>query len=114
MDFLKSAVASAIAAGSSQPFTFEDKVDIDQSSWTLHNGTKRVRAHADVNTIGTDLRTGRRREMQYLFFRYTSEQVAVASCEECATKITDVATSGSGEGTGHGRSRYGLARLRLA
>lgn len=42
MDFLKSAVAS-IAKGPAFPYTFGDRVDIDQSIWTLHNGTRRVR-----------------------------------------------------------------------
>jgi SCY1-like protein 1 len=42
MDFLKSAVASAISKGPAFGYTFEDRVDIDQSIWTLHNGTKRV------------------------------------------------------------------------
>lgn len=42
MDFLKSAVAS-IAKGPAFPYTFGDRVDIDQAIWTLHNGTRRVR-----------------------------------------------------------------------
>lgn len=42
MDFLKSAVASAISKGPPFPYTFGDKVDIDQSIWTLYNGTRRV------------------------------------------------------------------------
>lgn len=42
MDFLKSAVASAIAKGSSFPYSFGDRVDDNESTWTLHNGTKRV------------------------------------------------------------------------
>ncbi|OJJ49608.1 hypothetical protein ASPZODRAFT_128093 [Penicilliopsis zonata CBS 506.65] len=41
MDFLKSAVASAIAKGSSFPFALGDRVDIGDSLWTLHNATKR-------------------------------------------------------------------------
>ncbi|KAK4219558.1 armadillo-type protein [Rhypophila decipiens] len=41
MDFLKSAVASAIAKGPPFPYTFGDKVDLDPSIWTLYNGTKR-------------------------------------------------------------------------
>ncbi|KAF3760573.1 ARM repeat-containing protein [Cryphonectria parasitica EP155] len=41
MDFLKSAVASAIAKGPAFPYTFGDIVDVDQSIWTLHNGTRR-------------------------------------------------------------------------
>ncbi|CAF3609820.1 hypothetical protein SNK03_003567 [Fusarium graminearum] len=41
MNFLKSAVASAIAQGPPFPYNFGDKVDIDESIWTLYNGTKR-------------------------------------------------------------------------
>ncbi|KAL8422112.1 hypothetical protein RB596_002735 [Gaeumannomyces avenae] len=41
MDFLKSAVASAIAKGPPFPYTFGDRVDLDQSIWTLYNGTRR-------------------------------------------------------------------------
>ncbi|KAF2184272.1 ARM repeat-containing protein [Zopfia rhizophila CBS 207.26] len=41
MDFLKSAVASAISKGPAFPYTFGDRVDIDESIWTLYNGTKR-------------------------------------------------------------------------
>ncbi|KAK4152803.1 armadillo-type protein [Chaetomidium leptoderma] len=41
MDFLKSAVASAMAKGPPFPYTFGDKVDLDPSIWTLHNGTRR-------------------------------------------------------------------------
>jgi hypothetical protein len=42
MDFLKFAVASAISKSSSFPVSIGDKVDVDQSIWTLNNGTKRV------------------------------------------------------------------------
>ncbi|KAL6236458.1 hypothetical protein BDW75DRAFT_206858 [Aspergillus navahoensis] len=41
MDFLKSAVASAMAKGSSFPYSLGDRVDISESIWTLHNATKR-------------------------------------------------------------------------
>jgi SCY1-like protein 1 len=41
MDFLKSAVASAIAKGSSFPYSLGDRVDLSDSIWTLHNATKR-------------------------------------------------------------------------
>ncbi|KAJ9301534.1 hypothetical protein DTO271G3_1669 [Paecilomyces variotii] len=41
MDFLKSAVASAIAKGSSFPYSLGDRVDNGESIWTLHNATKR-------------------------------------------------------------------------
>lgn len=42
MEFLKSAVASAISQGPPFPYTFGDKVDVDESIWTLYNGTRRV------------------------------------------------------------------------
>jgi SCY1-like protein 1 len=42
MDFLKSAVASAMAKGPPFPYSFGDKVDVDESMWTLTNGTKKV------------------------------------------------------------------------
>ena len=48
MDFLKSAVASAISKGPSIPYSFGDRVDIDQSIWTLFNGTIRVSLLVDV------------------------------------------------------------------
>ncbi|RMJ22040.1 SCY1 protein kinase [Aspergillus sp. HF37] len=41
MDFLKSAVASAIAKGSSFPYSIGDRVDVSDSIWSLHNATKR-------------------------------------------------------------------------
>ncbi|OKL58970.1 hypothetical protein UA08_05498 [Talaromyces atroroseus] len=41
MDFLKSAVASAMAKGSSLPFSLGDRVDANDTLWTLHNATKR-------------------------------------------------------------------------
>lgn len=41
MDFLKSAVASAISKGPPFPFNFGDRVTHDQSIWTLYNGTKK-------------------------------------------------------------------------
>ncbi|EAT87684.2 hypothetical protein SNOG_05293 [Parastagonospora nodorum SN15] len=41
MDFLKSAVASAISKGPAFGYSFGDRVDLNDSIWTLHNGTKR-------------------------------------------------------------------------
>ncbi|KAI4285753.1 MAG: hypothetical protein L6R38_000400 [Xanthoria sp. 2 TBL-2021] len=41
MDFLKSAVASAISKGPPFPYTFGDRVTLDQSIWTLYNGTRK-------------------------------------------------------------------------
>ena len=42
MDFLKSAVASAIAKSSSFPYTIGDRVDNNESIWTQHNGVKKA------------------------------------------------------------------------
>lgn len=50
MDFLKSAVASAIAKGPAFGYSFGERVDIDQSIWTLQNGTKRVSADHELRT----------------------------------------------------------------
>ncbi|CAO1600885.1 Nuclear aminoacylation-dependent tRNA export pathway component [Xanthoria calcicola] len=41
MDFLKSAVASAISKGPPFPYTFGDRVTLDQSIWALYNGTRK-------------------------------------------------------------------------
>ncbi|KAJ5145490.1 uncharacterized protein N7515_000054 [Penicillium bovifimosum] len=41
MDFLKSAIGSAIAKGGGLPFSLGDRVDVGDSVWALHNGTKR-------------------------------------------------------------------------
>jgi SCY1-like protein 1 len=49
MDFLKFAVASAIAKSSNFPATIGDKVELDQSIWTLNNGTKRVSIQTHIN-----------------------------------------------------------------
>ena len=54
MDFLKSAVAS-IAKGPAFGYSFGDRVDIDQSIWTLHNGTKRVCCQDHVLPGSTDI-----------------------------------------------------------
>lgn len=42
MDFLKSAVASAIAKSGSFPYSIGDRLDNNESVWSLHNGTKKV------------------------------------------------------------------------
>jgi hypothetical protein len=42
MDFLKSAVASAIAKSSSFPVTIGDRIDAGESIWVVHNGVKKV------------------------------------------------------------------------
>lgn len=42
MNFLKSAVASAISQGPPFPYTFGDRVDVGDSIWSLFNGTRRV------------------------------------------------------------------------
>ena len=42
MEFFKSAMASAISKGPPFPYTFGEKIDLEQSIWTLYNGTKKV------------------------------------------------------------------------
>jgi SCY1-like protein 1 len=42
MDFLKSAVASAIAKSSSFPYTIGDRVDNNESIWSQFNAIKKV------------------------------------------------------------------------
>lgn len=42
MDFLKSAVASAIAKGPLAAYSVGDRVDVESSIWTVNNATKRV------------------------------------------------------------------------
>lgn len=51
MDFLKSAVASAIAKGPAFGYSFGDKVELPQSIWTLYNGTKKVGITCDYMTL---------------------------------------------------------------
>lgn len=51
MDFLKSAVASAISKGPPFPYTFGDRVALDQSIWTLYNGVKRVRVLINIKAF---------------------------------------------------------------
>ncbi|CAD6506393.1 BgTH12-07319 [Blumeria graminis f. sp. triticale] len=41
MEFLKSAVVSAISKGPHLPYSFGDQINIDLGIWTLYNGTKR-------------------------------------------------------------------------
>ncbi|WPH00751.1 Hypothetical protein R9X50_00358100 [Acrodontium crateriforme] len=59
MDFLKSAVAS-IAKGPAFAYSFGDRVDIEQSIWTLHNGTKREDG-SKCSIFSFDLTTDRSR-----------------------------------------------------
>lgn len=54
MDFLKNAVASAMASGPPFPYNFGDKVDIDESVFTLYNGTKRVCAATFLLSLTDD------------------------------------------------------------
>ncbi|KAI0134320.1 armadillo-type protein [Xylariales sp. AK1849] len=60
MDFLKSAVASAIAKGPPFPYTFGDKVDVDASIWTLYNGTRREDG-SNCSIFSFDITTNRSR-----------------------------------------------------
>lgn len=60
MDFLKSAVASAISKGPPFPYTFGDRITIDQSIWTLHNGVKRE-DNSDCSIFAFDVHADRSR-----------------------------------------------------
>ena len=51
MDFLKSAVASAISKDPPFPYKFGDRLTVDQSIWALHNGTKRVCVLQDTMNV---------------------------------------------------------------
>jgi len=42
MDFFKSAIASAISQGPLPGYTISERVDFEQSIWTLNNGVKKV------------------------------------------------------------------------
>lgn len=53
MDFLKSAVASAIAKGPLAGYILADRVDLEESIWTLNNATKRVGMTSDTALAGT-------------------------------------------------------------
>ena len=44
MEFLKSAVSSAMSKTPAFPYTFGDRVDVDDRMWTLYNGIRRVRS----------------------------------------------------------------------
>lgn len=67
MDFLKSAVLASISKGPAFPYSFDTQVDIDQSIWTLHNGTKRVCASmAYILGILANTMAGRWFEVQCL------------------------------------------------
>lgn len=66
MDFLKSAVASAISKGPPFPYTFADRVEVDNSIWILYNGIKKVRPCYVKGLTGlvTDLVDGLGRRLQ--------------------------------------------------
>lgn len=84
MDFLKSAVAS-IAKGPAFPYTFGERVDIDQSIWTLHNGTKRVRRIVLTSKVSAaDMTAGRQLEMQHILLRHQRQPLSPTFGKECA------------------------------
>ncbi len=112
MDFLKSAVASAMAAkGPPFPYTFGDKVDLDPSIWTLYNGTRRVcpkpslypstSSMASASGASPDASPaflGRRIGLQHIRLRRNHPQILPAPGEECAEEASDAATSRRGQG----------------
>ena len=48
-------MASAISKGPPFPYTFGEKIDLEQSIWTLYNGTKRVQGDGIRMEIQADL-----------------------------------------------------------
>lgn len=94
MDFLKSAVASAISQGPPFPYTFGDKVDIDESIWTLYNGTRRVSFGAETGQALHQLTTvlGGRIKLQHLLIRHHGEEESAAARQECAEEAANIAT----------------------
>jgi len=71
MEFLKSAVASAISKGPPFPYSFGDRIDIDHSIWALYNGTRRVCQDTPVPDLSAqadaECGAGRWLSLQYLF-----------------------------------------------
>ncbi len=69
MDFLKSAVASAISKGPLGAYIVGDRVDLDNSVWTLNNATKRVMtmntSAASRHPVDNKLALGRSLQMQH-------------------------------------------------
>ena len=65
MDFLKSAVASAIAKGPLAGYVVGDRADFEDSIWSVHNATKRVSCTQALcyPNIDDGLAPGRRFEM---------------------------------------------------
>lgn len=95
MDFLKSAVASAISQGPPFPYTFGDKVDVDESIWTLYNGTRRVSFAAETGQALhqlTAVALGGRIELQHLLIRHHGQEESAAARKECAEEATNIAT----------------------
>jgi len=103
MDFLKSAVASAISKGPAFPYSFGERVDIDQSIWTLHNGTKRVTATrpTPLDALVSDSITGRRLSMQHIFLRRDRKQVSPSARKERPTQVPYSSTPGCNKGLGY-------------
>jgi len=103
MNFLKSAVASAIAQGPAFPYTFGDRVDIDQSIWTLQNGTKRVGTLArSMQYTAEQVTSGRWIEMQYILLRRCSQQVTTTPRKELPKEVPHVKTPWDRTSAGYG------------
>lgn len=87
MDFLKSAVASAISQGPPFPYTFGDKVDVDESIWTLYNGTRRVSLPADnCPYIAQAYHRGFRRMDRTVASSHSTSRQRRASCHSQRTR----------------------------
>ncbi|POR31829.1 N-terminal kinase-like protein [Tolypocladium paradoxum] len=106
MDFLKSAVASAMAQGPPFPYSFGDKVDVDESIWSLYNGTRRASRSLRncLHLPSTDpLALGRRLKLQHLLLRHTRQQGPTAPSKERAQEIADDAPPGRRKSAGYRR-----------
>lgn len=94
MNFLKSAVASAIAQGPPFPYTFGDKVDIDKSIWTLYNGTKRV-SHVALDFVcqfTNCVSLGGRVKLQHLLLRHHQQPIPTSPSQERPQEATNPTT----------------------
>jgi len=93
MEFFKSAVASAISKGPPFPYTFGERVDIDQSIWTLQNGTRRVSSNPTHSAYPADAFVGGWLEMQHLLVRHHSQQDTPSPGEERIAQVQNTQAS---------------------
>ena len=103
MDFLKSAVASAIAKGSALPYTIGDRLDNGESIWTMHNATKKVGLSQTASWCGAHALPGRQVSLHRVYLRNSYEQITPPSCPKCCKEAPNVAPSWNHKGVGRHR-----------